>query len=56
MSYQASSPDEVALVEWTATVGLKLTNRTLKNITLTGPDGATLGYEILKMFPFTSGT
>jgi len=54
VSYQASSPDEVALVEWTATVGLKLTNRTLKNITLTGPDGATLGYEILKMFPFTS--
>jgi len=54
VSYQASSPDEVALVEWTATVGLRLTNRTLKNITLTGPDGSTLGYEILKLFPFTS--
>ena len=52
--FKASSPDEVALVEWTATVGLKLTNRTLKHITLTGPDGSTLGYEILKMFPFTS--
>ena len=46
----------MALVEWTATLGLKLTNRTLKHITLTGPDGSTLGYEILKMFPFTSET
>ena len=36
MTYQASSPDEVALVEWAGWAGLRLTNRTLTNITLTG--------------------
>ena len=36
VSYQASSPDEVALVEWAGWAGLKLSNRTLTHITLTG--------------------
>ena len=36
VSYQASSPDEVALVEWADWAGLKLTNRTLAQITLSG--------------------
>jgi len=56
VSYQASSPDEVALVEWAGWAGLKLSNRTLTHITLTGPEGTTLGYEILQTFPFTSET
>jgi phospholipid-translocating ATPase len=35
VSYQASSPDEIAIVKWTASVGLLLTERTLTHITLT---------------------
>ena len=54
VTYQASSPDEVALVEWAGWAGLKLSSRTLTHITLTGPEGTTLGYEILQVFPFTS--
>ena len=32
----ACSPDEVSLVEWAGWAGLKLYNRTLTHITLTG--------------------
>lgn len=33
-TYQASSPDEIALVKWTEQVGLTLVNRDLQSITL----------------------
>ena len=39
-AYQASSPDEVALVKFTETVGLTLSQRTFRTITLTNPEGA----------------
>ena len=48
-AYQASSPDEVALVEWAGWTGLRLTGRTLTTITLTGPEGTTLAYDILQV-------
>lgn len=54
VSYQASSPDEVALVRWTEACGLTLTARDQHTITLQTPTNGTLIYQILEMFPFTS--
>ncbi|KAF0853026.1 mitochondrial phospholipid-translocating ATPase [Andalucia godoyi] len=52
--YQASSPDEVALVKFAEVVGLVLENRTQASITLRNPNGSFEEYEILQVFPFTS--
>ncbi|KAJ2761059.1 putative aminophospholipid-translocase, partial [Coemansia nantahalensis] len=65
MSYQASSPDEVAIVQWTERVGVVLAERTLTTMTLRldallgeaqhGRGVApTLTYDVLHVFPFTS--
>ena len=54
VTYQASSPDEVALVEWAGWAGLRLAARTMTELTVTAPQGTTLGYDILQVFPFTS--
>eukprot|EP00727_Mastigamoeba_balamuthi_P001035 m51a1_g10929 putative aminophospholipid-transporting p-type atpase (1340) ;mRNA; r:131001-137091 len=54
--YQASSPDEVALVKFTERVGLVLHQRDLQLMTLRNPLGEMEEYEILKVFPFTSTT
>jgi len=56
VSYQASSPDEIALVTWTENVGLTLIKRDLNTILLRGPDESFFEYEILQVFPFTSET
>ncbi|XP_058608929.1 probable phospholipid-transporting ATPase IIB isoform X2 [Onychostoma macrolepis] len=53
-TYQASSPDEVALVHWTESVGLTLVNRDLTSLQLKTPAGHILTYYILQIFPFTS--
>ncbi|XP_041723398.1 LOW QUALITY PROTEIN: probable phospholipid-transporting ATPase IIB [Coregonus clupeaformis] len=53
-TYQASSPDEVALVRWTESVGLTLVNRDLTSLQLKTPAGQILTYNILQIFPFTS--
>ncbi|XP_075444652.1 putative phospholipid-transporting ATPase IIB [Ascaphus truei] len=53
-TYQASSPDEVALVEWTESVGLTLVNRDLTSMQLKSPGGQILTFFILQIFPFTS--
>ncbi|KAJ3260318.1 putative aminophospholipid-translocase [Boothiomyces macroporosus] len=52
-SYQAASPDEIAIVRWTSLVGLKLVFRDLDYIRLDF-NGITLEYKILESFPFTS--
>ena len=52
--YQASSPDEVALVEWTERVGLTLVSRDITQMKLKTPHGNKLTYNILETFPFTS--
>ncbi|KAF9228134.1 phospholipid-translocating P-type ATPase [Gyrodon lividus] len=52
--YQASSPDEVAIVKWTESVGLTLIARDRISITLQTPTGSALTYDILELFPFTS--
>ncbi|XP_054237995.1 probable phospholipid-transporting ATPase IIB isoform X1 [Indicator indicator] len=53
-TYQASSPDEVALVQWTESVGLTLMTRDLTSMQLKTPGGHILTYYILQIFPFTS--
>lgn len=56
VTYQASSPDEVALVQWTHQVGLTLSHRDLNSMQLRTPDGRLINYAILQIFPFTSET
>jgi phospholipid-translocating ATPase len=54
VTYQASSPDEVAIVNWTASVGLTLIFRDRTRMELQAPSGSRLVYDILDIFPFTS--
>lgn len=54
VTYQAASPDEVAIVQWTASVGLTLIYRDRTRIDLRTPSGATISFEVLQIFPFTS--
>ncbi|TKA22204.1 hypothetical protein B0A50_08316 [Salinomyces thailandicus] len=55
-AYQASSPDEIAIVQWTEAVGLRVAHRDRKSLTLeSARDGRTVvRVEILHLFPFTS--
>ncbi|KAK4104842.1 phospholipid-translocating P-type ATPase [Parathielavia hyrcaniae] len=55
-SYQASSPDEIAIVRWTESVGLRLASRDRKNMVLeaTGTGRTVVKVRILDIFPFTS--
>ncbi|KAL7712586.1 Phospholipid-transporting ATPase [Entamoeba marina] len=53
--YQASSPDEVALIEFSELVGVTLLEKTFANVVLNVEDTAE-NYEILNMFPFSSDT
>jgi len=57
-SYQASSPDEIAIVQWTAHVGLRLAHRNRRSISLrfSADDRTVVRVEILNLFPFTSDT
>lgn len=54
VTYQASSPDEVAIVKWTESVGVTLTFRDRGRMELRTPSGSTLAYDVLEIFPFTS--
>lgn len=56
ISYQASSPDEIAIVQWTANVGLRLAHRDRKSISLqfVTDERVVVKVEILNVFPFTS--
>ncbi|KAL1115479.1 hypothetical protein AAG570_007509, partial [Ranatra chinensis] len=56
VTYQASSPDEVALVKWTEEVGLAVIKRDLVSLQLRTPNNQLLDFTILQMFPFTSET
>ncbi|EAW66615.1 ATPase, Class II, type 9B, isoform CRA_g [Homo sapiens] len=48
-TYQASSPDEVALVQWTESVGLTLVSRDLTSMQLKTPSGQVLSFCILQL-------
>ncbi|KAJ3120561.1 putative aminophospholipid-translocase, partial [Physocladia obscura] len=57
ISYQASSPDEIAIVKWTSQVGLSLHKRTHTHIHLLqipAHQQHKQTYRILQTFPFTS--
>lgn len=54
VTYQASSPDEVAIVTWTQTIGLTLVFRDRTRIELQTPSGSRISFEVLDIFPFTS--
>jgi phospholipid-translocating ATPase len=54
ITYQASSPDEVAIVRWTESMGITLVARDRKRMTLRDPTGRLHDYQILAVFPFTS--
>lgn len=55
-SYQASSPDEIAIVKWAESVGLKLASRDRKSMALESTDTGRICVKvrILDVFPFTS--
>lgn len=55
-SYQASSPDEIAIVQYTGEVGLKLAYRDRQAIVLesTHTNNVVVRVRILEVFPFTS--
>lgn len=53
--YQAASPDEIAIVKWTESVGLSLYKRDRKSMTLVHNASNTKSeYDILYLFPFNS--
>ncbi|RUS22625.1 protein transporter [Endogone sp. FLAS-F59071] len=56
ITYQASSPDEVAIVKWTEEMGLALVHRDINEIRLRTPAGDIIAFEVLQIFPFTSET
>ncbi len=55
-SYQASSPDEIAIVKWTENVGLRLIQRDRQGMVLQScaTGRAVVRVRILETFPFTS--
>ncbi|KAK4691267.1 phospholipid-translocating ATPase, partial [Lecanoromycetidae sp. Uapishka_2] len=55
-TYQASSPDEIAIVRWAESVGLRLMHRDRHTITLQSTDTSrvVVRVKILDVFPFTS--
>ncbi|KAF2491497.1 phospholipid-translocating P-type ATPase-like protein [Lophium mytilinum] len=56
ISYQASSPDEIAIVRWTEAVGLRLLQRDRHSMSLQSVETGKLvvRVRILNVFPFTS--
>lgn len=56
ISYQASSPDEIAIVQWTESVGLRLSHRDRQSMVLesTQTRRPIVRVRILNIFPFTS--
>jgi len=54
--YQASSPDEIAMVKFSDRLGLKLLARDLHTMSVELPTGKKEKYTILAIFPFSSDT
>lgn len=54
--FQASSPDEVALVKFADTMGQKLIDRDQNQITISTAAECEEKYEVLANFPFSSDT
>ena len=56
ITYQASSPDEIALVKFAEKLNMKLIHRTDKEIKIKNISGTIEEYNILANFPFSSET
>ena len=56
VSYQASSPDEVALVKFAETLNMRLIGRTDKEIKIKDSSDNIEEFEVLANFPFSSDT
>lgn len=54
VEYQASSPDEIALVKFAATMGMNLVERDQHYINIKNAANTPEKYEVLANFPFTS--
>jgi len=54
--YQASSPDEVAMVNYTCEIGMRLVGRDNRHLHVQNPKGDVVTYEILYTFQFNSDT
>lgn len=50
----SSGHPQVALVQWTRSVGLTLVSRDLSSMQLRTPSGQVLTFCVLQVFPFTS--
>lgn len=55
-TYQASSPDEIAIVRWTESVGLRLAHRDRNGMRLASTETGevVVKVKVLEVFPFTS--
>jgi phospholipid-translocating ATPase len=53
---QASSPDEIALVNFAEQLGFEMKSRTKNKIKVTNPFGTAEEFDILDVFPFTSAS
>ena len=49
INYQASSPDEIALVSWTESVGLTLMERNTTSMTLRNPHDVLMKFTVLQV-------
>lgn len=56
LAYQASSPDEIAMVNYAGEIGLKLVKRDSYRIVIEDLRGTETEYRILYTFPFNSDT
>lgn len=56
LTYQASSPDEIAMVNYAGEIGLKLVKRDNHKIVIKDIRGVEIEYKILYTFPFNSDT
>ena len=56
MTYQASSPDEVALVKFAVTLDMRLVGRTDKDIKIKDAADNVEEFDVLANFPFSSDT
>lgn len=56
LAYQASSPDEIAMVNYACEIGLRLVRRNNHKIVIENLKGDEIEYKILYTFPFNSDT
>ena len=54
--FQASSPDEIALVKFAESLGMELLERDERIIKIKDVDGEVIEYAIIANFPFSSET